>query len=158
MMKCGTYWLIGSPIGISYPRLKSPEFASRYLRGMDTLRPLVKASRIKRMLELSTLEKEARQIHAEFEDHKRARRRLARRARKLAKHVRRRYPDMHIVGNEDGLHELVGDLAAVLHISNSHEEKETSDDTIHATSRSFEELFAFLKVICDVPWLKGTED
>lgn len=126
---------------------------------MDTLRPRVKASRIKRMLELSTLEKEARQIHAEFEEYTRARRRLARRARKLAKRVRRRCPDMHIVGNDDfGLHDVVEELAAVLHLSDSYQEKETSDDTVHVTARSFDELFAFLKVLTSVPWLKGAEE
>ena len=126
--------------------------------GMDTLRPLVKASRVKRMLELSTLEKEARQIRAEFEDHKRARRRLARRARKLAKFVRRRCPDMHIGNDDFGLHDVVEELAAVLHLSNSYTEQETSDDTVHVTARSFEDLFDMLKTLTDVPWLKGTEE
>lgn len=125
---------------------------------MDT-RPLVKASRVKRLLELSTLEKEARQIHAEFEEYTRARRRLARRARKLANRVRRRYPDMRIAGNYDfSLHDVVEDLAVSLHLSNSPREQETSDDAVHMTSRTFEELFGFLRALADVPWLKGAEE
>ena len=127
--------------------------------GMDTLRPMVKASRVKRMLELSTLEKEARQIHAEFEDHKRSRRRLARRARKLANRVRRRCPDMRIVGNDNfSLHNVVEDLAVNLHLSNSYQEQETSDDTVHVTSRTFEELFGFLRMLANAPWLKEVEE
>lgn len=84
---------------------------------------MVKASRIKRMLEPATIAKEARFLYAEFEDYKRSRRRLARRARKLANRVRRSCPDMRIVGNDDfSLHDVVKDLAVNLHLSNSHME------------------------------------
>jgi hypothetical protein len=83
----------------------------------------------------------------------------SKRARKLAKIVRRRYPDMRVAGNEDfSLHDVVEDLAAALHLSNSYEERETSDDTVHVTARGFDDLFSFLRVLNDVPWLKGAEE
>ncbi|RKZ95077.1 MAG: hypothetical protein DRQ40_04470 [Gammaproteobacteria bacterium] len=111
------------------------------------------------MLELSTLEKEARKIHAEFEAHKDARRRLARRARKLANSVRRRFPNMHINDDTDyGLHDVVEELASTLHLSQTHGEHDPSVDTMHTVSNRFSDVFYFLGVLFDAPWLKGNED
>ena len=117
----------------------------------------VKPSRVKRMKELSDIEKEARQLNDEFEDYKRARRRLARRAKKLAKHVCRRYPDMRMAGNDDfGLHDVVSELAHTLHLAQ--ENDDNYEDPAHRASRRFNELFQFLKQLSDVPWLKGRKD
>lgn len=122
---------------------------------MEALRPgRVKPSRVKRMKELSAIEKEARQLHAEFEDYKRARRRLAKRARKLANNVRRRYPDMRISGNDDfGLHTVVEDIAVDLHLDHR-EDDYNYNDPAHRVTSSFNSLFSFLKKLSDVPWLK----
>lgn len=125
---------------------------------METLRPgRVKPSRVKRMKELSTIEKEARQLNAEFEDYKRARRRLARRAKKLAKHVCRRYPDMRLAGNDDfGLHDVVTELAETLHLAQ--ENDRNFHDPAHRAQHSFNELFEYLEQLTDVPWLKGPDE
>ena len=109
------------------------------------------------MKELEALEKDARQLHAEFEDLKRTRRRVARKARKLANKVRRRYPDMRLAGNDDwGLHEVVGDIAESIHLDRS-ENEFNYDDPVHRATNSFQQLFDYLKALTDVPWLKGYE-
>jgi len=119
---------------------------------MDTLR--LKPSRIRRLREIENLVREAKEIYDEFEEHHRARNRVARKARKLANKVRKQYPDMKLVEDPDGpgLHEQLESLAKVLHVPSSREEEAADEPLLRAKSK-FDGLFSFLARLGTVPWL-----
>lgn len=111
----------------------------------------LKPSRIRRMREIDNLVREAKEIYSEFEEHRRQRIRLARKARQLANRVRKQYPDMRLVEEPlgMGLHAQVEDLAQSLYIPNNPEK----DDPVNNIGGRFDGLFKFLRRLSDVPWL-----
>lgn len=124
---------------------------------MDAL--LLKPSRVRRLREIDNLLREAKEVYSEFEQHRRQRIRLARKARQLANKVRKRCPNMRLVDEPLGmtLHEHVEDLAQALYIPNNPQK----DDPINNIGSRFDGLFRFLRRLSDVPWLNplgGTID
>ncbi len=122
---------------------------------MRTLEPSrLKPSRLKRMKESLKIEKEARQLYAEFERHGRDRKRLARKARKFSNKVRRTSPDLRLMGTEQlSLYDTVDEIADSLYLDRYEDE-----DPVNQTESSFKSLFNFLSRLTDVPWLKGSEE
>lgn len=116
---------------------------------MDAL--FLKPSRVRRLREIDDLVREAKEVYSEFEEHRRDRIRLARKARKLANKVRKKYPDMRLVDEPMGmgLHEQAEDLAQALYIPNNPHK----DDPVNNVGGRFESFLHFLKRLTDVPWL-----
>jgi hypothetical protein len=125
---------------------------------MDTL-PRIKPSRIRRIREIDNLLQEAKEVQMQFNCHVKDRKRIARKARRLAKKVRKKYPDMRLA--EDpfslSLHDHLNSLAKLLHVPANESDLSSSDYTLLKISGRFEELFGFLKKIMDVPWLDPIE-
>lgn len=109
------------------------------------------------MRELDNLLKEVKDLYGEFEDQRRERVRLARRARKLANKVQKQMPDMHLP--EDslglGLHEKMEEVARTLYLPGSSQD---DSDSIHVIGFSFDALFAFMKRLASAPWLDPLGD
>jgi hypothetical protein len=113
--------------------------------------PPLKPSRIRRLREIDNLVREAKEVYSEFEEHRRQRIRLARKARSLANKVRKQYPDMKLVDEplERSLHEQVEELAQALYIPNNPQK----DDPVNNIGGRFDSLLRFLRRLSDVPWL-----
>jgi len=111
----------------------------------------LKPSRIRRMREIDSLLRDAKELRDEFEEHRRQRLRLARKARSLANKVRKQYPDMRLTDEPlgRGLHEQVEEVAQALYIPNNPQK----DDPFNRIGNCFDDLFHFLKRLSDVPWL-----
>lgn len=101
------------------------------------------------MREIDNLVREAKEVYSDLEEHRRERKRLARKARKFANKVQKRYPDFRSDDKDPylSLHEQVEDLAKALHLS-----KEDDEDPVQVADFLLERLFAFLRHIGSVSW------
>lgn len=110
----------------------------------------MKPSRIKKMREIDNLLQDAKELRDEFEEHRRQRIRLGKKARALANRVQRNLSDM--IDNPTGLslHSTMEEVAQAMYLPNN----SNKDDYTHSIVSSFETLFDLLRRLSDVPWLK----
>tara|TARA_R100000656_G_scaffold104176_1_gene76260 strand:+ start:291487 stop:291858 length:372 start_codon:yes stop_codon:yes gene_type:complete len=123
---------------------------------MDTLRPsAVKASRIRKLRDIDRLKRDTKELHDQIVSHYRERKRIARNARKLAKTVRKRFPDMTVTGETLTLEEYYSELASRLYIApNENAPEYDPQDPIHRAESALTGIFAFLEKLLDVPWIR----
>ena len=106
------------------------------------------------MQEINRLDRDAKELYSELEDHLRDRNRLARKVKRLAKQAKRRYPDMRETDSLGlSLHDRMDEIARTLRVERC--ESNTADDPILRAGRGFRDLFRFLHKLTDVPWLKA---
>lgn len=113
----------------------------------------LKPSRVRRMREIDNLIRSAKELRNEYEEHRRHRLRLARKARSLANKVRRQYPNMKLETEAQGLHDQVEEVAIALYVHNNPEKS----DAVNDIGIRFDSLCDFLaKLSNDTPWLDPT--
>lgn len=109
----------------------------------------LKPSRVRRMREIDNLLRDVKELRDEFEEYRRSRVRLARKARGLANKVRKQLPDMRVNEDSLGLHDQVEEMAQALYIPNNPQKEDPTNDIGHY----FDRVFDFLRRLSDAPWL-----